>query len=630
MHRRPRLRSALVAAGLLCALLPPAAAGAAPFLGSTGVLRLASPVVGMAASQSGRGYWLVAADGGVFALGDAPFLGSAGTLRLARPVVGMATTPSGRGYWLVASDGGIFAFGDARFAGSTGALRLAAPVVGMAATPTGQGYWLVASDGGIFAFGDARFAGSTGGLGLTAPVVGMAATPTGQGYWLVASDGGIFAFGDARFAGSTGALGLSRPVVGMAPSRTGAGYWLVASDGGVFAFGDATFAGSTGALTLARPVVAMAAGHPDAGAGYWLAASDGGVFAFPSAGPAPPPAGNPTLSVATHVGGLDIPWDLAFTPDGTLLFTEKAGRLSAFVGGAVRRLATLPDVFNVGESGLTGLAVDPQFATNRRLYTCYSWTDGTNRDVRVVAWTVDAAYTSATRVANPLFAGIPLTSGRHAGCRPRFGAGGHLYVGTGDGVIGTAAQDLGSLGGKVLRVDEMTGGPAPGNPFPGSRVFTYGHRNVQGLAERPGGQLFSVEHGTNRDDEVNLLRPGGNGGWDPVPGYDETVPMTDLAKFPGAMRPVWTSGATSLAPSGATFVTGAAWRGLGGALILACLRGAQLRALTLDAAGALTGDQVLLTGHGRLRTPVQGPDGSLYVSTSNGGGADRILRVTPG
>ena len=477
------------------------------------------------------------------------------------------------------------------------------------------------------AAGAAPFLGSTGALRLAAPVVGMAASPSGRGYWLAASDGGVFAFGDARFAGSTGALRLNRPVVGMAATAGGRGYWLVASDGGVFAFGDAVFAGSTGGLTLARPVVGMAAGAPDAGGGYWLVASDGGIFAFPPSGP-PAGGGTPALTTTTVVGGLDLPWDVAFTPDGTLLFTEKAGRLSAFVGGAVRRLATLADVFNVGESGLTGLAVDPDFAGNRRIYTCHSWTDGTNRDVRVVAWTVDAAYTSATRVANPLFAGIPLTSGRHAGCRPRFGADGHLWVGTGDAVTGTAPQHRTSLGGKVLRVDRLTGGAAPGNPF-GSRLFTYGHRNVQGLALRPDGQMFSVEHGTSRDDEVNLLRPGGNGGWDPVPGYDETAPMTDLAKFPDAMRPVWTSGATSLAPSGATFLTSPGWRGLAGRLVLACLRGAQLRALTIDAGGGLAGEQVILTGQGRLRAAVEGPDGSLYVPTSNGGGNDRILRVTP-
>jgi outer membrane protein assembly factor BamB len=233
--------------------------GSAPFFGSTGSLHLNRPVVGMATTPDHRGYWLVASDGGIFAFGDARFEGSTGSLTLNKPVVGMAATPDGRGYWLVASDGGIFAFGDARFEGSTGSLTLNKPVVGMAATPDGRGYWLVASDGGIFAFGDARFEGSTGSLTLNQPVVGMAATPDGRGYWLVASDGGIFAFGDARFEGSTGSLTLNKPVVGMAATPDGRGYWLVASDGGIFAFGDARFEGSTGSLTLNQPVVGMAA-----------------------------------------------------------------------------------------------------------------------------------------------------------------------------------------------------------------------------------------------------------------------------------------------------------------------------------------------------------------------------------
>jgi hypothetical protein len=233
--------------------------GGARFAGSTGGLRLNQPVVAMAPSPTGDGYWLVARDGGVFAFGDARFLGSTGGIRLAQPVVAMAPTPTGNGYWLVAADGGVFAFGDARFLGSTGGTRLAQPVVGMAATPSGRGYWLVARDGGVFAFGDARFLGSTGGSRLAQPVVGMAAAPSGRGYWLVAADGGVFAFGGAGFFGSTGALRLNRPVVAIAATTTGGGYHLVASDGGVFAFGDAGFAGSTGAVRLNQPMVGSAA-----------------------------------------------------------------------------------------------------------------------------------------------------------------------------------------------------------------------------------------------------------------------------------------------------------------------------------------------------------------------------------
>ncbi len=129
---------------------------------------------------------------------------------------GLVITPPPPGYWLVAADGGIFSFGDANFYGSTGGMTLNKPIVGMAATPDGKGYWLVAADGGIFSFGNANFYGSTGGMTLNKPIVGMAATPDGKGYWLVASDGGIFSFGDANFYGSMGGTVLNKPIVGMA------------------------------------------------------------------------------------------------------------------------------------------------------------------------------------------------------------------------------------------------------------------------------------------------------------------------------------------------------------------------------------------------------------------------------
>ncbi|HXA29581.1 MAG TPA: S8 family serine peptidase [Candidatus Angelobacter sp.] len=234
---------------------------AAQGLGSTGNMRLNQPIVGMARTPSGRGYWLVAADGGIFPFGDAAQgLGSTGNLRLNQPIVGMASTPDGGGYWLVAADGGIFPFGDAaQGLGSAGGMRLNRPIVGMASTPSGRGYWLVASDGGIFPFGDAaQGLGSTGNMRLNQPIVGMASTPDGGGYWLVAADGGIFPFGDAtQGLGSTGGTRLNQPIVGMAATPSGRGYWLVASDGGIFPFGDAGGWGSTGNLRLNRPIVGM-------------------------------------------------------------------------------------------------------------------------------------------------------------------------------------------------------------------------------------------------------------------------------------------------------------------------------------------------------------------------------------
>jgi SpoIID/LytB domain protein len=239
---------------------------------------ITGPAVGMAPTPDGRGYWVVGANGSLFAFGDAAFEGSADGLVLNKPVVGMAATADGKGYWLVASDGGIFSYGDARFYGSTGDLVLNKPVVGMAATPDGKGYWLVAADGGVFSYGDAGFYGSTGSLVLNEPVVGMSPTHDGKGYWLVASDGGVFAFGDATFEGSMGGQPLNRPVVGMSTIPTGDGYRLVAADGGVFDFGRALFYGSTGSLHLVRPVVGMA-GTAD-GRGYWMVAADGGIFSF--------------------------------------------------------------------------------------------------------------------------------------------------------------------------------------------------------------------------------------------------------------------------------------------------------------------------------------------------------------
>jgi len=227
------------------------------FLGSMGGQHLNAPMVGMAETPGGGGYWEVGSDGGIFNFGDATFHGSTGGLHLNAPVVGMTATHDGGGYWLVASDGGVFSYGDAGFYGSAGSIHLDKPIVGMAATPDGEGYWLVASDGGVFSYGDAKFYGSRGGQPLNEPIVGMAPSASGLGYWLVASDGGIFNYGDADFYGSRGGQPLNEPIVGMAASASGLGYWLVASDGGIFNYGDAVFNGSTGGIVLDAPIVAM-------------------------------------------------------------------------------------------------------------------------------------------------------------------------------------------------------------------------------------------------------------------------------------------------------------------------------------------------------------------------------------
>jgi len=190
-------------------------------------------------SPLSRNAWVADAQGAVF--GESTYsgppannYGSMAGKHLDKPVVGMSPTADGRGYWLVASDGGIFTFGDAHFYGSMGGRHLDQPIVGMAVTPTGGGYWLVASDGGIFTFGNAPFLGSMGGHPLRKPIEAMVATPDGRGYWMVASDGGIFTFGDAPFLGSMGGQRLSAPIAGMIPN--GAGYTLVGENGQLYPF----------------------------------------------------------------------------------------------------------------------------------------------------------------------------------------------------------------------------------------------------------------------------------------------------------------------------------------------------------------------------------------------------------
>jgi len=231
-------------------------------------------------SASAAGYWVLGADGGIFSFGNAAFYGSTGGMRLNQPIVGMAATPTGRGYWLVARDGGIFTFGDAQFFGSTGGMRLNQPIVGMAPTRSGQGYWLVASDGGIFTFGDATFFGSTGGIRLNKPVNGMAPTSSGNGYWLIASDGGIFTFGDAGFLGSVPGLGINTTVLGMAVAKGGDGYWLLGADGGVFSFGNAPFYGSVPGAGLCQWPQGSKIVTTASGKGYWVQANDGSTWAF--------------------------------------------------------------------------------------------------------------------------------------------------------------------------------------------------------------------------------------------------------------------------------------------------------------------------------------------------------------
>ena len=345
----------------------------------------------------------------------------------------------------------------------------------------------------------------------------------------------------------------------------------------------------------------------------------------------------PGLKVKRLVTGLSLPWDVQPLGGGRLLITEREGRLSVWARGQ-RRTVPLPagTVRAEGETGLMSLAVDPGFATNQRIYTCAGGGSGSSRDVRVTAWRLDAA---AARVSDPelLLIGLPASEGgRHGGCRLLLTSDGALLVGTGDAAVGTNPQDLGSLGGKVLRLDPRTGAPWPENRFIGSSdpasryVLTYGHRNVQGLAERADGSLWSVEHGSFRDDEVNRLRNGGNYGWNPVPGYDESVPMTDRSLPGRQVGAAWRSGEPTIATSGAAWVSGRRWKGYAGTLAVAALKAERVVFMRFSRQGKLRGTRVptALRTYGRLRSITPTPRGDLLITTSNGSG-DMVLRVRP-
>jgi glucose/arabinose dehydrogenase len=384
--------------------------------------------------------------------------------------------------------------------------------------------------------------------------------------------------------------------------------------------------------------------------------SDGGSDGSSAASGGSPPggtgqstgssSGRPPLEVAVLADGLDHPWDVVQASDGTLLVDERSGGLTAVRSGGGRQevAADFGDLFAQGETGLMGLALDPEFAEDRRFYTCQGVSGGEEGpEIQVLAWSMAPDWTSATRSDEPVIGGIPVNqqSGRHGGCRLQFGSDGALYVGTGDNAVGQHPQDRSSMAGKVLRVDPRTGEGLSDNPFADSddpvarRIWTYGHRNVQGLAVRPDSAVvYSAEHGPDRDDEVNRLTAGGNYGWDPAAeagGYDESVPMTD-EQIPDAVAAVWSSGSPTVATSGATFVEGSDWGAYDGVLLVGLLRDTGVLALRLDDEGALVEQfrvPELEDEYGRIRSVRQGYDGALYVTTDNGGDEDRLLRVTP-
>ncbi len=341
-------------------------------------------------------------------------------------------------------------------------------------------------------------------------------------------------------------------------------------------------------------------------------------------------SGPATASAEVVVRGLEAPWAMDLAPDGRLFVTERPGRIRIVRDGALQSeaWATLTVVARPDEEeGLLGLALDPAFARTRTVFVYYSYRTEAGRLVNRIARLRDENGRGVD--AGVIVDGIPAAT-NHDGGRLRFGPDGFLYAGTGDANQPQLAQQRDSLAGKILRLRREGGAPS-GNPFGDSLVFSLGHRNVQGLAFDLDGILYATEHGPSGDpargqacchDEVNRIEAGANYGWPLVYGAAGAVRFRD---------PVHESGNDTWAPSGATFITRAPYRGN---LVFATLSGQHLHRLVL-VDGRVAFEERLLTGFGRLRDVLENPDGSLYVLTHNRDGRakpgpddDRLLRVT--
>jgi glucose/arabinose dehydrogenase len=320
--------------------------------------------------------------------------------------------------------------------------------------------------------------------------------------------------------------------------------------------------------------------------------------------PLPSSAGNgsstpPAASGAVKPGrprelatGLAVPWAIAFLPQGDALVTERetARLLRVTPQGRVTEIGKIPGVKPEGEGGLMGVAVSPTYAQDHYIYVHFTAAD----DNRVVRFT----YNTTLGAPHPIVTGIPKGS-NHNGGRIAFGPDRLLYIATGETYRTQLAQDKNSLGGKILRVTPE-GRPAPGNPF-GNRVWTWGHRNVQGLAWDDHERLYATEFGQDTYDEINLIQKGKNYGWPEVEGVGNKPRYTD---------PLLTWSTDESSPSGLAYSRGSLWA--------AALRGARLWQIPLSEDGK-AGRPIphFKAQYGRLRAAVRAPDGNLWVTTSN-------------
>ena len=338
------------------------------------------------------------------------------------------------------------------------------------------------------------------------------------------------------------------------------------------------------------------------------------------------------LSTEVIQEGLENPWDIAFADDGRMVVTERIGRVLVFPsadrGAALLHTATIPDVRAELESGLMGIAIH-----GSSVYVCA--TRGTDPD-DPEGWRVELLRATLAANGGPgPFETLPIGPAqgapRHQGCAVEIGPDEHVWLTIGDANLPAGrnrAQDPASPNGKVIRL-ELDGSVPADAPFPSGAV-SVGHRNPQGLAFRSDGLIVEVEHGTDVNDEINLISSGGNFGYPCVTGASDVGPIPDACEADAALSPpAWASGSSTLATSAATFLAGSLWGEMEGDLVVTTLKEEDLRLFSIGIAGGVEERDVLLDRRfGRLRAAVMGPDGALYLSTANGEG-DRIVRVTP-
>jgi glucose/arabinose dehydrogenase len=348
--------------------------------------------------------------------------------------------------------------------------------------------------------------------------------------------------------------------------------------------------------------------------------------------PAPQPAGDVFTTedgvrfrVEVVASNLQIPWSLAFAPDGRLFVTERPGRVRILnIAASTSEVAlTLDDVFAQGEAGVLGVALDPDFSSNGFVYVYYTARVGGGAANRVVRYRDVGGRLGEAAV---LLDNIPANT-IHDGGRLRFGPDGLLYITTGDAATTSLAQDVASLAGKVLRLNRDGTTPRD-NPY-SSPVYSYGHRNPQGIDWHPGnGSLWASEHGNSGNDEVNVIEPGVNYGWPRIEG-SQTMPN---------MRTPIVSYSPAVAPSGASFYRGSRFPAFANNFFVATLRGVHIVRLRVDPASprVVAQERLLSDRYGRIRDVVIGPDGLIYFCTSNRDGRgspvaadDRIARLVP-